>query len=270
MKNKNTEYILELENIKNSSIIIDDDIFNNLKINNSFIQEIGENHLRLKSVFFDKEHQVPNVIRYSLYKTESNSYIIKSDIKKDVFNSNFNDKKINITSFLILNKPIIVIILESPHKDEFDLNFSPKGPAQGLTGVQLCEKLEGVINKHLSILNLTEEEYKIAIINPVPVQTSLYHLIQRPLKNIEINKLRDKLWNILWNEETLKFKAKFVSLISDTNVKIIINACTSKYKKLISDDIKLFSDKHFTVNHPSNWIEKDVNSINLNVISDDK
>ncbi len=270
MKDKNTEYILELENIKNSSITIDDDIFNKLKINNSFIEEIGENHLRLKSVFFDKEHQVPNVIRNSLYKTESNSYIIKSDIKKDVFYSNFNDKKINITSFLILDIPIIVIILESPHKDEFDLNFSPKGPAQGVTGVQLCEKLEGVINKHLSILNLTEEEYKIAIINPVPVQTSLYHLIQSPLNKSEINNLRDTIWGILWSDEALKLKLKFINLISDPNVNTIINACTSRYRQQISDEIKLYSDKHFTVNHPSSWVEKEVDSININVISDDK
>ena len=100
MKNKKTESILELENINNSSITIEDYIFKLLKPNNSFIEEIGENHLRLKSVFFDKEHQVPNVIRYSLYKTESNSYIIKSDIKKDII-SNFNDKKLN-SIFLIL------------------------------------------------------------------------------------------------------------------------------------------------------------------------
>jgi hypothetical protein len=251
---------LIIEGISNAEIFISDDIFDKFHQNNNsnFIEKDNENRLLLKKTFFSIEHQVPNVLRYSLYKTESNSYQLKSDLKKDII-SNFNDKKLDEFLLIQNNKPIILKILESPHEDEYDYQneFKPIAPAQGATGKQISQNFDKIINKNINSLNLIETEYRIVILKPIPYQTSLHYLHRQPINMDGYQLLRDLVWETLWNENNTNFKKEFSINILKLKPSLIINACTKELSKLV--EVELFKSQYneFCKSnscHPYSWV----------------
>ncbi|WP_179234273.1 hypothetical protein [Heyndrickxia coagulans] len=204
--------------------------------------------------FFDESNRVPDVYRFDYSKK-----IIKvRDSIPDITNHNKR----------------IVIILESPHKDEYKyfdecgnkiilpkrgncsdiiqgaMKMEPVFPAMGTTGANLEKYLKEVI---IPIID-EDKKYEVIICNPVPYQTSLFVLHGQSLTNSK--KLKRNVWNALWSEE--KIKCDFANRIVSYNPSIIVNCCTYLFKRKISKfliSLKL-DTKLYESTHPSSWNNK--------------
>jgi len=244
-------YSLKIQGFdSNSSLSLSKVVFDSFTVLN-FIEK-SDTEIILKKDFFSEDYKVPNVCRYRLVKTDGEYNLLPNEAKK-IYSSAFNDIKID-DEFLEENKlPVIILILESPHKDEYDYtpNLTPKAPAQGVTGTQICEKFEKIINNHLDELELKDTEYRILIINPIPYQTSLYHCHHNTLKN-SYKDIRDFVWKTLWEDGG--YKSEFNKLIKKINPDIIINACTKDLKINIDEILNIIGvERKYHINHPANW-----------------
>ncbi|WP_026395904.1 hypothetical protein [Acetobacterium malicum] len=94
------------------------------------------------------------------------------------------------------NEKTIVVILESPHKDEF-LDNGESFPANGTTGNKLQEHFLGLIQT--AINNLEDGEYKVILMNAIQYQCSL---------GVETNYYRDENFKNIWNNINSTFPAQ--------------------------------------------------------------
>lgn len=243
-------------------IYISENVFNSfLDINKNpkrpeYLKRNGEN-IEIKNEFFSEIKRVPDVCRYT-FEITNNHYKIelkKGNIQDRLQQSNFSDYNIDNYS----ENPSIVIILESPHKDEYTIDFIPKAPAQGETGMQMCLKLEKILSNN-DLLNFKDNKYNIYIVNPIPFQTSLHFLhgqaVSKKLNNEskkEYETLRDDVWKKIWIIESIK--KDFTKRIKLYNPEIIINACTKGVTDCIEKKLlKNFANKkYFKICHPSSW-----------------
>lgn len=130
----------------------------------------------------------------------------------------------------------VALIVESPHKDEFDDIFNPLCPLNGVSGKKFSRKILSNLSiwfHNVSISSVVE----IYIMNPIQYQASLYHflndkinynrLINNKISLPGINaKLRNEVWKILFNDPLLK--GDFVDRITKYNPHYIVNCCTGK------------------------------------------
>lgn len=233
------------------------------KVNSSVIDSINKtkkkSYIKLNSThgpiinetFF--KNKVDHVFRYliSVNNGSIKPYKFKDKVCLKFADSNYNDLNINFNSDL----KSIVIVLESPHKDEFDSNLNPKGPAQGATGNNLASKLKELIENIHSENPIPDGEYKIVLVNPIPCQTSLNYIHEKALKG-SWKTLRDKVWITLW-DNNFNYKINFISTINSINPFIIINSCSSKIKDNRLDQFLIdnFSKNLnlYKTHHPSSW-----------------
>ncbi|MGN1225115.1 MAG: hypothetical protein ACI4TG_08455 [Ruminococcus sp.] len=158
-----------------------------------------------------------------------------------------------------IKKPIkkIALILESPHKDEYDTNYIPIRPANGKTGYNIQEK---IVSKFINAFNKKELDsdynYAVYLINPVQYQASCYHeLMSMGIKYDK--KIKDKVFRKLFNH----LKDDFVSRLTSYHPDYVINACTGSkekgsLKKRIKDAIPdefMKSISYCDLHHPSDW-----------------
>lgn len=151
------------------------------------------------------------------------------------------------------NKKHIVIVLESPHKDEYeDENFI--NPALGKTGRMLQEFFTDYNLKNLFGKEYLKNGYQVILINSIQYQCSLG-------ESPEI--YRDKVWRKMWDNNIVKkkFKERVISYCAD----IIINLCTKSNEKpeerkgsvqTAIEEVKKNADKNIILyegNHPSSW-----------------
>lgn len=147
----------------------------------------------------------------------------------------------------------IVIILESPHLDEYK-DHSFINPALGTTGENL-QKYFGKLIKKLAKFEpyLNSGQYRIILMESIQYQCSLG--IQ-PL-NIEI---RDLVFSEIWNLK--KTKDDFRERLSSYHPDIILNLCTKgktkkELRKLVQESIdslcKNKKVKLYRGGHPSGW-----------------
>lgn len=135
-------------------------------------------------------------------------YVPKLNFSKD------KRKKINeinsIDDIVNNGNKNIIIILESPHLNEFaDKNFI--SPAIGKTGDFLQEYFFCCIKNHLS----PHEKYNVILMNAIQYQCSLGE---------DTIIYRDKLWCELWFNYNKK--DDFIKRLKHYNPYIIVNACT--------------------------------------------
>lgn len=238
LKNGTQKYIKVNENIRT-------DLLENISTH-SFIKNEGD-FLVIKNNFFDESKKVKNVYRYYLKK--DNSLYICYDFAEKMpgCNSEFNDCSLDLEK----NLPTILIVLESPHQYEYnytDSNLEPIAPAQKSTGKQLDSNLAKIIEEIST--ELTELEYRVLIVNPIPFQTSLHFLHKKPIKSL-YKTLRDKVWITLWNNDS--YKNDFVKLINSENVKLVLNCCTAGLYINISNLLDDQQILYYELNHPSSW-----------------
>jgi len=158
------------------------------------------------------------------------------------------------------NRESIVLVMESPHKDEFfylDGKLQPITPAQGKTGkciqLSLKDKLNWLLaQSHSTIGN---GEYQVILMNPIQWQASLYDLY-RDASSMH-STLRDKIWKQLW--ELPEVRVEFINRLRMYNPILIINACTGRnYGDSLKSAVRKEIKKYYTmtmlpIGHPSSW-----------------
>ena len=137
----------------------------------------------------------------------------------------------------------IVILLESPHKNEFDQNFNPLVPLNGRSGKKFDNKIISQLQKWFNGIYISENSiFEIMLLNPVPYQTSLYHFISNkipyqplvgasstiPVFKID-KKVRDKVWRLLFPLPCCE--NEMIIFLKNYNPDYIINCCTGKSTK---------------------------------------
>lgn len=202
--------------------------------------------------FFSDGMKVEDVYRYIITVSKGKYPELEKHKNNKFVNSNFNDYYCTYDNQI----KSIILILESPHKDEYcNLNniYTPIAPAQGKTGNRIKNNISIVVNELINneIYNskLSDGKYRIIICNPVQFQTSLDYLHNKGI----IKSLRDIVWNEIFNQE--KVKDNFYNRISEYCPKLIINACTESCSKKVGDFIKTkFSNiEYHKANHPFAW-----------------
>ncbi|MGG7213620.1 hypothetical protein ACQPUY_08370 [Clostridium nigeriense] len=134
-----------------------------------------------------------------------NNYILRNDREKNKGKLKIRKKK---------NRRII-IILESPHKKEYDIDNLTGYPALGSTGVNINRGIEEIINKKLADVMETDKEYDIILMNAIQYQTSL---------GVNTKIFRDRIWISLWLNNSMR--EEFIKRIKGYKPDIIINLCT--------------------------------------------
>lgn len=237
----------------------------NFKLNKSELTSI-----EIKNSIIDilSVSKVPDVHRYDLY-FENWYWVISELTKKHIKKSKFNDWPIE----KIFDDKIktIVLLLESPHKDEYlyigksgELNqrskdFSikniekivPISPAQWSTWLKIFKHFDKLFFEISDNLN-SLYKYRILIVNPIPFQTSLFSLHGKSLKWTYAT-LRNHVWETIWMDD--KIKNDFLKRLDNYKVDILVNACTAKVKHHINNILKNqgYSFIYTEINHPESW-----------------
>lgn len=120
--------------------------------------------------------------------------------------------------------PNIVIVLESPHRNEYDKNGNAIKSASGHTGEKLGEFLSKKINilrKDQKELGLDCDSYNVYAVNAIQYQCSC------GLKPIQ-PELKNTIFRALWP----CLKEDFLNRIKQLNPVLIINMCTGGVKSI--------------------------------------
>ena len=164
--------------------------------------------------------------------------------------------------------PIILIVLESPHRDEFKCEkykIDSPMPAMKTTGMNIYELLPkyinriggtletGMISKGMGYMDMPNGIYRVLLANAIQYQCSF---------GVSSKLHRTYVFNKLWENE--KVVKSFISRISFNNVQVIINASTNgdtkkgekTLRKKIQDAIDGVAKddvvKYHSL-HPSSW-----------------
>ena len=221
--------------------------------------------LKLKNPFFEGK-LVPNVWRYNLVWNKNKWELVNpqdgnTEVPKFYDKSKFHDVEIRPS------KNNILIILESPHKDEYtEKDFLPKAPAQGSTGDNIQELFAGaVIPVLISFSGLELDKaitYRICIVNPVPFQSSLHYFKTKSSSKIKDNGLtKEYIRNQVWRSIFQLTKADFRQKVKDSLSQTVVIACTggdikhNSLNKDIFDVVKNLDgiDSIYKTPHPSYW-----------------
>ena len=157
----------------------------------------------------------------------------------------------------------IVLLLESPHKNEYeyiDRGFARrKKPACGKTGEQIDLCLGTVLLHILIETGLVNSGCHVVISNPIQFQTSLYAIHKQEAGNWTT--LRNNVWRALWDadERENHITQCFQRRLGRYHPKVIINACTSDLKPRVTDCVEAWISRRvsvvplYEIDHPSNW-----------------
>ena len=178
-----------------------------------------------------------------------------------IINPESNDKcsdfkirnKISSWQFKLSSK--IILIIESPHKNEF---IGSLGPAKGPTGKNIRDHFNIVIE---DLIKLKDGSYPLILMNAIQYQCSL---------GFDTKKYRDKIFRECWDKggsDCFKLRLGCIYLVND----VVINACTAgkadklnkKLREMAKDAInEILGDeiKCIEVEHPSNW-KREINRV---------
>lgn len=131
----------------------------------------------------------------------------------------------------------IALLVESPHKDEFDEIFNPLCPLNGLSGRRFANNIVGFLEKWFnnSFINDGKYYFEVKIINPIQYQTSLYHFLNGKIAYNRFgnfsytsidHSLRDDVWRFLYQKCGLE--ADFIRRVQVYSPDYIINCCTGR------------------------------------------
>ena len=152
-------------------------------------------------------------------------------------------KRTSKTQIKIAEDKIFLLILESPHTDEFDKNNEAIGPANGKTGRH--------IRKYIcDIFGDGYQGYHLVLMNVVPFQCSLC---------VGTKHFRDDVFKKIWHENGKDF---FVDRLTELFKSkpgnfIIANCCTKGYSKkeplykCVSTAIESIRLPYIQLDHPS-------------------
>lgn len=199
--------------------------------------------LTVKECFFSESKKVEDRWRYDMSFSKG-KWIFNSTDGSSInsFDKGANDKLISD------GNNNFIIILESPHKDEYDENFSPLSPARGETGKCFFNYFISHVLPILESLGLKLDRklvYSICFVNPIPFQTSLVEIHKDGLNK----SIRDKVWKALYPKIKDSFRCRLLSY----KPKVILNGCTSDLKSSVLNELNIVGVQRFDVSHPSSW-----------------
>lgn len=149
----------------------------------------------------------------------------------------------------------IVIILESPHLDEYK-DHSFINPALGKTGENLQNYFKKLINAlAISEHDLNNGQYRIILMESIQYQCSLGI---KPLNQ----KIRDLVFSEIWNLQNkngeFPTKLDFISRLASYMPDVILNLCTTPSNNFVQKEIEQYlkiypSVKLYIGYHPSSW-----------------
>ena len=170
---------------------------------------------------FGPQNLVPDVDRYRLYLAEDRVALHPHSVcEVSPWSNRYYDVLPDDPSAHY--SKTIVVILESPHKDEYLRDVSqPIAPAQGATGSNVQGWLDRVLRSCSALCTeLEEETTRVILANPIQYQASLVSVIRSSCWR----RTRDSVWRELWHSQLIRaaFEARLTSYSPD----FIINACT--------------------------------------------
>ena len=147
----------------------------------------------------------------------------------------------------------LVVVLESPHKDEYNGNSidAPIAPAQGDTGRILQRQLCNVIRLCPHLDADLSEGTRAILCNPIQFQTSLVAVIEAANN---WRKVRNAVWRRLWSTQMIR--DNFLYRLQQYQPNYIINACTVGLGGNIDDflrDGQFAAVRKYCTYHPSFW-----------------
>jgi hypothetical protein len=219
---------------------------------------------------FGSDNRVCDVDRYNIRndRKDNTDLILQK-------HTNFEASKIkgNFKDLVPNNKfKNIVLILESPHKDEYkkeDNKLIPIAPAQANqknkdTGYAIETFFTSKILSQIEDI-VIKNDSRVIITNPIQYQASLHNIlgsvtIERKLRGC----LRDSVWKSLWSVK--KIRLDFFSRLTSYQPYLIINACTGGTSDRDSDGLNglisqflienKFWEKSYKTGHPSSvWFK---------------
>ena len=241
-------------------------IYNNDKTDNK-IEKFSE--IKLKQLANNNGNAIACPDQYvGIINIEKNGCVSSWNVgwKKDsIFIKDKTNRQSNSNALQNEDISVLAIVLESPHKDEFNYeNKNALGPAIGTTGDNIEKYLPEVVFNYLpskkNDCNISYEPndqipngtYKVLLINAIQYQCSLG----------EDTKLyRDKIFSKMW--EDIKVRQDFIDRLKSHNPKVVINCCTKgdfsegekELRKLVQNEINNHCDSKDILNlraaHPS-------------------
>ena len=187
-----------------------------------------------------------------------------------------SDNRSNMSSFQEVETPeenekTIVIILESPHYDEYK-DEENINPAKGKTGKNLADYFDLLIKVVISTYSKTiinGSKCRIILMNSIPFQCSL----GKSVNNSNCQPVRDLIFDKIWELDDIK--KDFIARLESYNPDVIFNFCTSgdmKLKNKVQKRIKEYCSNNnsknvelYTGNHPSCWKPKNEEKPYLNI-----
>ena len=152
----------------------------------------------------------------------------------------------------------LAVVLESPHKDEFDEHFTPLVPAKGQTGRRLENRLIDVIASapKLQAEVACHMPVRVVLCNPVQFQASLHVVHENSLWKDSRKFLRRKVWRALWDRGEIRYD--FLERLRKLCPNWILNACVHEgdFNWTVSSFLAnnhSGADLYETV-HPVGWI----------------
>ena len=219
-------------------------------VNSSHVQSLGGS-VTITGMF-DPQNRVHDVNRYrvnvsnSVYSVLPHSYCQVSPGMNC-----FSDLHTNFGEF----NGTIVLLLESPHRDEYlscDVRC-PIAPAQGRAGSCIDINLAPILNdpRNNTLRQIIRNNSRVIIANPIQFQSSLWSIHQGRL--FRWRTLRNAVWKTLWDVNQIK--TDFCDRLRLYSPDVLINCCTSSLQKEVTDLPHgcSFGIPIYKGNHPSAW-----------------
>ena len=169
----------------------------------------------LKKFFNDYAKKLDNLENFKNFNTNCCPDIIAGKNGEFWFSKEERDNRKDFLDITDEDIPTIVVVLESPHKDEFNNQNFPNGnPALGKTGKMLQEHFKAILRKNISEL---PNNYRVILMNSIQFQCSLGEVPK---------KYRDYMWLSLWFGTNNLFKNDFIRRLNSYNPSYIFNFCT--------------------------------------------
>ena len=190
---------------------------------------IEDGQFRVRGMF-DAEKRVPDTDSFRI-ESEDGEMLLSQ--RQDVTLTACSPTAVsgNASSLVREYDATLVVLLESPHKDEFELSggsLVPSVPANGSTGSALASRLIDVIR---SALRLEAQivgclPVRVVLCNPVQFQASLYAVHHARLPKKCRGFLKHKVWCAFWSEEAIR--RDFLMRVEHANPNWILNACVEE------------------------------------------
>lgn len=156
-------------------------------------------------------------------------------------------------------REVICIILESPHKDEYNED-RPLGPAMSKTGKNISSNFINMLNSAIKngVISILDGDYSLLLINAVSYQCSN----ARALNKNKNSKKRDSVFLSVWGQGG---KKNFLKRVKKYKPVLIVNSCTGGINNIKNpaflngkvnealDELPIKTERTYSAHPSSSW-----------------